>query len=231
MIADSTTEEAANLLSNSPRGLILSRSELTGWFGQLDRYGGAGADRAFYLEAWDGGSHRVDRVKHKGEPTLVPFTSLAIVGTIQPHKLREVFTAADDGLAARFLFIWPEPIPPRRPKSNGADQRSAFLLTAFQRLRSLSMNHGAAVEPIPEILRLDGETALAVLDGVRKEIYDANELETGIIASWRGKNQGRLLLSFLSTSSGPLAVTLIRRYRFPSTQSGAPPTTWITRPT
>jgi uncharacterized protein DUF3987 len=120
LISDATTEAAVHLLAHNPRGLTLGRSELAGWLGQLDRYGGAGSDRAFYIEAWDGQSHVADRVKDKGVPVRVPFASLAIIGTIQPDKLREVYSAADDGLVARFIFIWPEPIPPRRPKTSHA---------------------------------------------------------------------------------------------------------------
>jgi hypothetical protein len=53
---DATTEELQHLLSEQPRGLLYVRDELTGWFGNHDRYGGNGGDRAFFLEAWNGGS-------------------------------------------------------------------------------------------------------------------------------------------------------------------------------
>jgi hypothetical protein len=65
---DATTEELQHLLSEQPRGLLYVRDELTGWFGNHDRYGGNGGDRAFFLEAWNGGSYIVDRVKHRGKP-------------------------------------------------------------------------------------------------------------------------------------------------------------------
>jgi hypothetical protein len=193
LISDSTTEEAVNILSHNPRGLTLVRSELPALFGQLDRYGGAGADRGFYLECWDGRSHTVDRVKHKGVPVRVPFASLSIVGGIQPDKLHGVFAAPDDGLVARFLFIWPDPIPPRRPQIDGHNERAASLLTAFKRLRGLEMNRDHLGNPVPQIMRLDGEAALQLLETVQREVFHANQTERGLIAGWRGKNEGRLL--------------------------------------
>jgi Protein of unknown function (DUF3987) len=193
LISDATTEAAVDLLAHNPRGVVLTRSELAGWLGQLDRYGGAGADRAFYIEAWDGQAHVVDRVKNKGEPIRVPYASLAIAGTIQPEKLGEVFTAPDDGLVARFLFIWPEPLEPRQPLTAGQHQRAAFLEQAFGRLRQLRMDRDPFGEPVPVSTRLDGEGALEVLNKVRKEVFEANKQETGVIAGWRGKNPGRLL--------------------------------------
>ena len=137
LIADASTEEAQSLLAGNPRGLALVRSELSAWFGQFDRYGGAGADRGFYLECWDGGPHTVDRVKFQGKVLRVPYASLAIIGSIQPDKLAEVFAGADDGLTSRFLYIFPEPIPPRPREATGANERTAALLRAFTRLRSL----------------------------------------------------------------------------------------------
>jgi len=192
MIADATTEEAVNILTHNPRGLALVRSELAGWLGQFDRYSGTGSDRAFYLECWDGGSHMVDRVKHKRVPMRVPYASLAIVGTMQPDRLRDIFSGPDDGLAARFIYIWPDPVPPRRPIGAGAEGRAAFLLDAFRRLRALDWDRDSNGEPAPKVLRLDAE-ALDVLDQIREEVATANRTDTGIIAGWRGKNPGRLL--------------------------------------
>jgi Protein of unknown function (DUF3987) len=45
---DATMEELQHLLAGQPRGLLYVRDELTGWFGNHDRYGGNGGDRAFF---------------------------------------------------------------------------------------------------------------------------------------------------------------------------------------
>ena len=221
IIVDATTEEAVNLLSQNPRGLTLLRSELSGWIGQLDRYGGAGADRAFYLEAWDGGPHTNDRVKHNGKPVRVRYNSLAIIGGLQPDKLRSVFSGPDDGLAERFAYIWPNAVPPQRPNSDGARSREAFLIRIFRRLRSLDWARDGDGEPIPKIIRVDA-AGLNILDVMRNEIASAEQREPGIMACWRGKNPGRLLrlaitLEFLEWAAGdgpePEAVSLASMQR------------------
>ena len=56
MAMNSTTEKLELLLAENPRGLLHMRDELAGWLGGFDRYGGEGADRAFFLECWNGGS-------------------------------------------------------------------------------------------------------------------------------------------------------------------------------
>jgi hypothetical protein len=71
-ITDSTVEEIGAILAGSPRGLLQTRDELAGWLGSMDRYGGNGADRAFYLECWNGGSYTIDRRKHGGQPVRLP---------------------------------------------------------------------------------------------------------------------------------------------------------------
>jgi Protein of unknown function (DUF3987) len=193
MISDASTEEVGSQLAGNHCGLVLVRSELSGWLGQFDRYGGAGADRAFYLETWDGGSHVIDRVKFGGVPLRVPYASLAIVGNLQPDHLKKVFTGINDGLAARFIYVWPQPVPPQRPDRSGAEGRFKMLRDAFAKLRRLNWDHNDFGEPLPMILRLE-EPAVDILDRVRKEVFDANEVRgADAMAGWRGKNHGRLL--------------------------------------
>ena len=111
LVMDSTTEELQRLLAGQPRGLLHLRDKLTGWFGNLDRYGGQGGERAFFLETWNGGSYAADRVKHRGQPLRIPRATLAMLGGMQPDRLREALAGADDGLAARFAYVWPDPLP------------------------------------------------------------------------------------------------------------------------
>ena len=54
LISDATTEKVAHLLSENPGGLVCIRDELAGWRGSFDKYGGAGSDSAFWLEAYGG---------------------------------------------------------------------------------------------------------------------------------------------------------------------------------
>ena len=150
---DATMEELQHLLAGQPRGLLYVRDELTGWFGNHDRYGGNGGDRAFFLEAWNGGSYTVDRVKHRGHPVRISRMALGIFGGMQPDRLREALAGADDGLAARFVYIWPDPPPISKlasePDETMRDRRSK-LAAAASRLHGLPMGIDGAGEPAPD---------------------------------------------------------------------------------
>jgi hypothetical protein len=192
---DATTEELQHLLATQPRGLLYVRDELTGWFGNHDRYGGSGGDRAFFLEAWNGGAYVADRVKHRGQPVRIPHSSLAIVGGIQPDRLREALAGADDGLAARFVYIWPDPPPISRLVSepDGAMRnRSQRLVATAQRLHALPMEADSAGEPAPVLLRLD-RNALALFDELRQEAMQRARSSRGLASGWHGKTPGRAL--------------------------------------
>jgi hypothetical protein len=192
---DTTTEELQRMLGEAPRGLFYVRDELAGWLGGFDRYNGAGADRAFFLECWNGGAYVCDRVRYHGEPIRIEHASLSIIGGMVPDRLREVLGGADDGLAARLIYIWPVPMPIAPLVDRGdieAAQRRDTLLCAARQLRALPMgtdNHGA---PAPIALRLDAE-ALALFDDVRRAWMARAREASGLAAGWAGKNPGRAL--------------------------------------
>lgn len=167
----------------------------TGWFGNHDRYGGNGGDRAFFLEAWNGGSYIVDRVKHRGKPLRISRAALAILGGIQPDRLREALAGADDGLAARFAYIWPDP-PPISKLANETDEtmrdRRNRLVEAARRLHGLKMSVDAAGEPAPGLLRLD-RSAFALFDELRQEAMQRARSSRGLAGGWHGKTPGRAL--------------------------------------
>lgn len=110
---DATTEALAVLLKENPRGLLMVRDELSGWF-NFDRYAkGNGGDVAKWLEMFGGRPMVVDR---KGSGTIfVPHAAVSIAGGIQPETLRRALGQEhkDNGLAARLLFA----MPPRNPKA------------------------------------------------------------------------------------------------------------------
>ncbi|MDF0603919.1 DUF3987 domain-containing protein, partial [Psychromarinibacter sp. C21-152] len=132
-IADATTEKVADLLSSTWRGLLLCRDELSGWIGGMDRYNGGG-DRPFWLEAYGGRAYCIDR-KSSPDPITVEHLTIAVIGSTQPDKLESLLVKADDdGLLARFLTVYPEPLPPVRPT---VLLDSETPTAALKRLRSL----------------------------------------------------------------------------------------------
>src|SRR5262249_19761357 len=107
VINDATIEKIGDILSRSPRGILAKFDEVAGWIGAMERYHGpnkgASADRAFWLQAWNGGPYTVDRIK-RGE-TFIANLSTSIIGGIQPTRLVEIHGLTSDGLLQRFLPV------------------------------------------------------------------------------------------------------------------------------
>ena len=109
---DATIEKMAELLERNPRGILLFRDELTGLLSSWDKEGRE-ADRAFYLEAWNGyGSITTDRI---GRGTVhVNNLCVSILGGIQPAKLLSYLYQAtsaldNDGLIQRMqMMVYPD---------------------------------------------------------------------------------------------------------------------------
>jgi hypothetical protein len=115
IVADTTVEALAPMLSDNPRGLLLARDELAGWFGSFDRYAGrgkAGADAPNWLSLFNGESITVDR--RTSRTIHVPRAAVWVIGGIQPGVLQRALGAEhrESGLAARLLLA----CPPRRVK-------------------------------------------------------------------------------------------------------------------
>lgn len=111
LVNDATVEKLGDLLSKNPHGLLLFRDELTGFFRTLERQGHE-ADRAFYLECWNGdGNFTYDRI---GRGTVhIAGACLSVLGSIQPGPLAELVRgmrgSGDDGLLQRFqIAVWPD---------------------------------------------------------------------------------------------------------------------------
>ena len=223
-IADSTIEELQAQLAANPRGLVLIRSELAAWLGQFERYGGGDSERGFYLECWDGRPFVVDRVKLQGKRLEIPFASLSIVGSVQPDKLASALQQANDGLIARLLFVYPDPVPPTRPTDpDGSAHRRVQIAEALTQLRSLEWDRDRMGNPVPRIIKLE-PAAADLCQEFRVKNHEA--IATGsphlVLNGWRGKNDGRLLriaavLEFLEwalvggTEPQTVSVTFVQR--------------------
>ncbi|MCW5756071.1 MAG: DUF3987 domain-containing protein [Phycisphaeraceae bacterium] len=135
--ADITTEKLAHLLAENPRGLLLARDELGGWFGSFDRYNVGRGDAAAWLEVFGGRALLVDR-RGTGT-TYAPRASVSVCGTIQPGALRRALTTAhvENGLAARVLFAMPPRTPRRWTEADVCAATEASVSRVFARLYEL----------------------------------------------------------------------------------------------
>lgn len=185
-ISDVTTEKVATLLAASWRGLLLFRDELSGWLGSMDRYSGGGGDRPFWLEAYGGRSYPVDR-KSNPEPIIVDHLSVAILGGTQPDKLSRLLVKTDDdGLLARFLTVFPEPVPLSRP-TDEIDARK--MQAGFERLMSLPSAFDENGNKRPFIVPFS-EGAANALQEFRAECRAWEAEATGLFKGHIGKMPG-----------------------------------------
>lgn len=153
VINDATLEALLSAHSGNPRGFLNMRDEMSSWFSNLARYN-SGSDRPAWLEAYGGRQYIVDRVKNNGLPMTIDHFSVSILGGIQPERLLDLLTSADDGLQARFMYIWPD----SRPKklSNGIEEDTGAE-NAFRKLSELPMDCDKYGNSIPEVVPLSAK--------------------------------------------------------------------------
>jgi hypothetical protein len=154
-VNDATPEKLGVICQDNPKGVLFFRDELAGWLYGFGRYGGDG-ERQLWLEAYNGDQRRIDRVKHP-VPIFIRHFSVAVFGGMQPERLSEaIIKEVDDGLGARFLYFWPNAVPPRRPTSS---EDGSFAGFAFRRLSGLSMPKDERGVMQPEIRTLASQAA------------------------------------------------------------------------
>ena len=136
VVWDSTTEKLGEILSRSEHGLLVKRDEFSGWIGGMEKYSSgsrsAGADRGFWLQAYDGGPHAVDRIA-RGE-TYIGNLSVSLIGGIQPAKLRELHGLTSDGLLQRFLPVMMR--APALPRDCESDAQDGYHSLVYKLIRA-----------------------------------------------------------------------------------------------
>lgn len=184
-VTDSTVERLGVILANQPRGTLMARDELAGWLMGMTRYAGGGSDRPFWLEAYGGRGYRVERMGR--DPLYIERLSVGVTGSIQPDRLRSLLMKSDDdGLLARFLPIWPDPVPIMRPRT-APDE--AFINRALARLHGLQLVTDEYDQQRPWILPFD-EEAKDCLDAFRHNVRGWEQDAEGLMLSYIGKLPG-----------------------------------------
>lgn len=195
IISDATVEAAQEVLRDSPRGVLSAQDELSGWFGQMDKYApgkGSQADRGFWLQAFNGGSYSLNRIARGA--SYIPNCSISLLGGIQPEPMRAIANDThDDGLVQRMLPVI------LRPGRVGRDVPADGVLSDYERLierlevmrtpqRSGAISYGESASP----LRLSDD-ARAVREQLEQEHLDlvrALESVSPKLAAHFGKYDG-----------------------------------------
>src|SRR5262245_50633223 len=106
-LEDTSIEAAQEVLRDNEAGVLCLTDELSGWFGGMEKYNagrGAGKDRGFWLQSWNGGSYSVNRVTRGS--FFIETLSVSVLGGIQPDLIRQMASDShDDGLIQRLIPI------------------------------------------------------------------------------------------------------------------------------
>jgi hypothetical protein len=184
-VSDATVEKLAVIMAGQPRGTLLARDELAGWLQGMSRYSGGGSDRPFWLEAYGGRSYSVERMGR--DPVYIDRLAVGVLGGIQPDRLRSLLIKSDDdGLLARFLPVWPNPAPIKRPDAGHDD---AFLDAALARLLSLDIPTDEEGHERPWFVPF-AEDAHDLLDAFRQQVREWEAGAEGLLLSFIGKLPG-----------------------------------------
>ncbi len=201
-IADGTVERLAVIVAKQPRGTLLARDELAGWLHGMTRYSSGGSDRPFWLEAYGGRGYTVERMGR--DPVHIDRLSIGVVGGIQPDRLKSLLLKSDDdGLLARFVPIWPHPVPIKRPR---AFAENGFFERALLKLLSLEMIPEETEAARPWLVPFS-EEAKDTLDEFRKRVRSWEAGAEGLLLSFIGKLPGlavrlSLVLAYLDWAAG-----------------------------
>jgi hypothetical protein len=184
-IAVDETSVAAlgDAVAANPRGVILWRDSLAGWLAERSpsgrRRNEASGDHAPWLEAWNAGEVALKR-RSPGAPVRTRF-AVSIIGGLPPDRLTEQLFAGDDGLAARFLYAWPNPpaycpLKQRRPAADNSVMLHRIADAAGTPQAPLVLPFAAGAE----------ESFDDFLAALHAEMHEAEGVEAG----WLGKGSG-----------------------------------------
>jgi hypothetical protein len=172
-MGDTTTEALFPILEENPRGVLVSREELTGWLRSMDQYKGKGSDRQTWLSMWSNSPTAIDR-KGRAEPIIVPRPFVSLVGSVQPEKLPELARGPDDGLLDRFLVSYPELKRTRISDAEISDEATVEVKRLYGKIAGLRMPEDESGEPYPAVVPLSSEAwevFTEVADSLAEEAY------------------------------------------------------------
>jgi hypothetical protein len=186
-ISNTTIERVAPLLQAQPQGALVMLDELSAHFSNMSRYSG-GDDRAFWLEAWNGGPYNVERMSRP--PISIKHLLVGITGGFQPDKLNAAFRGDADGMPSRFCFAWIAK-PKYRPLSNAVTEIEPTIINALGRLVKLPWK-GDNGEYCPRAIRLSTD-AVTQFEAFRKAMFQLLPSLDGLEREWFAKSQAHVL--------------------------------------
>ena len=200
--SDATVEAVAVLLADNPRGVLVSRDELSGWLASFDAYKNTrGSDVAHWLSMHRAGPVTVDR-KTGRRIIHVPHAAVSIAGSVQPEILKLALCgrhddATDDekstkehlvnGLAARLLLAHPPLRAKRWTDADIPDHVERDMDNVFSSLLGLGFQPQDDFDekpPDPVCIPLTPDARIAFIDFYNANNSEQVALSTNLAAAW-----------------------------------------------
>lgn len=191
---DTTVEASVPMLLANPRGLLLARDELAGWFGSFDKYakGKSGTDSAHWLSMFDAGVLIVDRKFGTPKSIRVPQASVCVTGGIQPSVLHRAIGTEhrESGMASRFLLT----CPPRKQREWTDCEIALSGLSGFSQV--VNRLFELPVTNAPRVFRLSDGAADCFRAFFTRNNQEIQDLSGDLAAAWSKLEQyaGRIAL-------------------------------------
>lgn len=184
---DLTIEALLLMLQKQPRGLLMVRDELAGWFASFDRYSqGKGGDSSRWLEMHGGRSLTVDRKTGDQKTIHVPRAAVSVAGGIQPDILRRALGQEhrENGLAARLLLAFPPKRPKRWTEAKINPRKKRAIVKLVDRLYKLESATDDNGELQPIIVKLSPEAKKEWITFFDEHAKELSELSGDLAAAW-----------------------------------------------
>jgi hypothetical protein len=174
VVCDAALPALEKAVAKRPQGVLLWRDEPTAWLAGLGRKSRRDESRRGpFLDTWGA----------IGLPWGREKTAVSIVGSLDPERLDAALERTGDGLAARFLYVWPGPAPYRSLRTL-KPVREDEMVNALQRI-----TRAVGTPEKPLVLALEDQ-AVTVFDGCLERLHGETLRAEGFLAGWLGKGRG-----------------------------------------
>jgi hypothetical protein len=184
---DTTVEALCGVIDEQPRGTLMARDEMSGWFGSFDAYRqGKGGDVAHWLNMHGGRSVKVNRKTGEKTCLFIPMAAVCVAGGIQPRVLQKSLTGEHfaNGLAARLLVAMPPTKAKKWSESEIPYKVEKDLESVFEKLLKLEFKPSDDGESRPVDLGLTEDAKDLWIKFVNAHGIEQLELDEDLAAAW-----------------------------------------------
>ena len=174
VVSDASLPALEKAVAKRRQGVLLWRDEPTAWLAGLGRKSRRDESRRGpFLDTWGA----------IGLPWGRDKTAVSIVGSLDPERLDAALEGTGDGLAARFLYVWPGPAPYRSLRTV-KPVREDEAVNALQRIA-----RAVGTPEKPLVLAFEDQ-AVTVFDTCLERLHGETLRAEGLLAGWLGKGRG-----------------------------------------